>query len=501
MDRLKLALVHLDVRHGDAARNRNEMLLLTERAAGNGAGIIVNTELAVSGYSFSSREEIAGLVETKEGPTISALKTIASRYACFVVAGYPEKDEETGIYYNSTAVIGPEGVLLLNYRKITAEVRWACSGSPLQNNVFSTPWGTAGVMICSDTYYGAIPRMASLKGVDLLLVPANWPGGSLDPRELWQVRARENGYFLAACNRSGKDKTMSCEEAWSCVYGPDGEKVLEASSCISEIFYAELPLDGGKLTSFREKQLVTRKPSMFAPIYLDMRYATDLTIYYKLPEPAQLNIACHSSGPEELSSGTMLENIVENYGGRKTDMVVLPSGKGDDREMVLKRLSRAARKYRVDICSGFYNEKNGEELVVFAGKNGELLLRTDKDRELTIIDLDSVRIALLCKTELYHPETVIACAKQGCDLVLCSSAALDDLDRKVLGARTIEQAAVAVSGHDRSFICQPPEGHHRWAETSAEGGKGFVTTLDIGKLREKNYFDRIDYEILLKKRD
>ena len=500
MERLKLALVHLDVRHGEPERNRDELVAFNTRAAESGAKIIVNTELAVSGYSFSSRDDIASLVESRKGVTIKALQKVASRYSCFIVLGYAERDDETGIYYNAAAVVGPDGKLLLNYRKITAEVRWACAGTPFQHNTFSTSWGTVGILICSDIYYGAIPRMSSLKGVDLLLVPANWPGGSLDPRELWQVRAKENGFFLAACNRSGKDRTMSCEDAYSCVYGANGERILESCNCESDIFYAELPLEDGRLLSHREKQLQSRKPSMYAPMYLDMRYAADLTSYYELPEPAGLRLACYPVEQSKLFAEDVLEKTARGYREEKADLLVLPAGCADDEEMVLKRLSLAAVTNKIDICAGFLGEKNGSEVIVFAGKNGDLVQRSCESRDLEFIDLDNARIALVCKGELYHPETVMACAKQGCDVVVCASSALDDLDQLVLGSRSIEQTAVAVCGNDRAFICQPPEGHYRWAETATDHGKGCVTTLDVGKLREKKFYDRLDYELLLRKR-
>lgn len=500
MERLKLALVHLNVRHGEPDQNRNELIAFNTKAAESGAKIIVNTELAVSGYSFSSRNDIASLVESQKGATIKALRKVASRYSCFIVLGYAEKDDETGIYYNAAAVIGPDGKLLLNYRKITAEVRWACAGTPFQHNTFSTPWGTVGILICSDTYYGAIPRMSSLKGVDLLLVPANWPGGSLDPRELWRVRAKENGFFLAACNRSGKDKTMSCEDAYSCVYGANGERILESRSCESDIFYTELPLEGGKLLSNREKQLQSRKPSMYAPMYLDMRYATDLTSYYKLPEPSELNVACHSFDAEELFKDDVLESHIQVHGGGASDLLVLPAGFSDDKEQALNRLSSAARQHRVVVCAGVLSGKNGVMMMVCAGKNGDLSTRLNEEGSPFYIDLDNARIALASRNELYHPEMVMACAKQGCDLLICPASGLDDHDRRVLGARSIEQAALAVSGSNLAFVCQPPEGHYRWAETYADNGAGCSVTLDIVRLRQKRFYDRLDYDLLLRNR-
>lgn len=499
MERLKLALVHLDVVHGEAERNRDELVLFNERAAENGARIIVNTELAVSGYSFGSRDEIACLVESQEGPTVTALRQVASRYGCFIVLGYPEKDERTDIYYNAAAVIGPDGALLLNYRKVTAEVRWACAGTSFQRNSFETPWGRVGVLICSDTYYGAIPRMSSLNGVDLLLVPANWPGGSLDPRELWQVRAKENGFFLAACNRSGKDKTMSCEDACSCIYGPDGTKILESCSCTSDIFFADLPLEGGKLPSCRETQLRSREPSLYTPMYLDMRYAADLTSYYKLPEAAKMSVASRSFPAEELFTGDRLEETVDAYSGEKTALLVLPAGIAGDNEDVLNRLVLAARKSLVNVCTGVVSEKDGSTVIAFAEKNGNLSLRSKKYGQHCFIDLDNARIALAFKDELYHPEMVIACAKQGCDLIVCSASCLNDHDQRVLGARSIEQTGLAVSGNNRAFICQPPEGHYRWEEVSAKTGEGCSVTLDIERLRQKTFYDRLDYGLLLGK--
>ncbi len=500
MERLKLALVHLNVRHGEPEQNRNELIAFNTGAAENGAKIIVNTELAVSGYSFSSRNDIASLVESQQGVTIKVLQEVASHYSCFIVLGYAERDDETGIYYNSAAVIGPDGKLLLNYRKITAEVRWACAGAPFQHNTFPTPWGTIGILICSDTYYGAIPRMSSLRGVDLLLVPANWPGGSLDPRELWQARAKENGFFLAACNRSGKDKTMSCEDAYSCVYGANGERILESRSCESDVFYTELPLEDGKLLSQREKQLQSRKPSMYAPMYLDMRYATDLTSYYELPEPSEIKVVCRPLHAKELFLDDVLESHIRTYSGEKSDLLIFPVGLSDDKEQALSRLSSAAHKHHVDVCAGVVSERNGSMVIALAEKDGNLSVRSNENSKLLSVDLDNARVVLAFRDELYHPEMVIASAKQGCDLIVCPASDLDDHDRRVLGARSIEQAALAVSGNSLAFVCQPPEGHYRWAETCADNGAGCSVTLDIGKLRQKKFYERLDYDLLLRSR-
>ena len=230
MESLKIGLIHLNVRHGRPDINKEELLRLNRRAAEAGAGIIVNTEMAVSGYSFQSRDEISNDVESLDGEFVHAMAGIASRYGVYIVLGCAERDDETNIYYNAAAAFSPEGKTVRRYRKNSAEARWACSGNPLDDNTFETPWGRAGLLICSDTYFSALARMTALRGADIILVPANWPEGALDPCLLWQTRAYENGVYIAACNRCGTDRKMTFDSAASCVYAPSGKMLLRTQT-------------------------------------------------------------------------------------------------------------------------------------------------------------------------------------------------------------------------------------------------------------------------------
>ncbi len=499
MERLNISLVHLDVRHGERERNREELLRLNKAAAESGARIIVNTELALTGYSYGSREDISLVAESADGPTTAELSAIAADYGCYIVFGHAEEDDHTGIFYNSATVIDPDGKRLFSYRKLTAEVRWACPGLPSQPNTFDTPWGRVGVMICSDSYYGSIPRMSALRGTDLLLVPANWPGGSLDPRELWQARARENGFFLAACNRGGKDKTMSCEDAYSCVYGPGGEALLTQKSCSSRIFTVGLPLEHGRLSSETSEQMNTRIPEQYEGIYLDMRYADDMTAYCTLPPPGEFRVVCQPADPELLFAhdGSLagIEGVKVLAGA---DLLVLPAGYAHTTDVAAESIGKTAEALQCAVCAGIVAD--GCFTIVCADRNGAITMKPCSEPSLRWIDLPNARIALASREELYHPELGIALAKQGCDLVVVPSLTLDKHDRSVLGARSIEQVAVAASGSDRAFLAQPPEGHYRWAEAYTErADEPCSVTLDISRLRRKHFYERLDYELLLGK--
>ncbi|RKO66585.1 nitrilase-related carbon-nitrogen hydrolase [Desulfofundulus salinus] len=72
------------------------------------ARIIVNPELATTGYAFESRRDISPFVETVPGPTTELFGALARRYGVYICLGLPEVDLKSGIYYN-TAVHLEEG--------------------------------------------------------------------------------------------------------------------------------------------------------------------------------------------------------------------------------------------------------------------------------------------------------------------------------------------------------------------------------------------------------
>lgn len=79
------------------------------------ADLIVLPELCMSGYQFTSKEEVTVLAEeVPHGPTTQRLIALARERSMVIVAGLPERD---GAYlYNSAVIVGPSG-LIGCYRK------------------------------------------------------------------------------------------------------------------------------------------------------------------------------------------------------------------------------------------------------------------------------------------------------------------------------------------------------------------------------------------------
>lgn len=203
------------------AANLDALLALTEEAAAGGARLIVTPEMATTGYCWADRAEIAADVEPAPGPTTERFTAIAARFDCWIVVGMAEVDPQTGIFYNTAALVGPDGVAG-RYRKTHAfisEPKWAKDGD-LGIPVFATPLGRIAVTICMDAVYPETARIPALAGADVICFPTNWVYEK-SPSPSWMVRAAENGVYFVAANRYGLERGVQFSGG-SAIIDPDG---------------------------------------------------------------------------------------------------------------------------------------------------------------------------------------------------------------------------------------------------------------------------------------
>ncbi|HPT38487.1 MAG TPA: carbon-nitrogen hydrolase family protein, partial [Methanothrix sp.] len=306
---LRVALIHAKIDWKDKDRNIERLLQLNRKAASSKARIILNTELATTGYAFESRREIAPLTECIPGPTTGAFGRIARDFACYIAFGLAERDASTGIFYNSAAMIGPDGTLLARYRKASPAFRenlWAAKGC-LPVPVVPTNFGSLALVICADSYSYRQARIAALQGAKLLLIPANWPPEHHNPEKFWRARALENGIYVMACNRTGIDKVMDCRKAESFVIDPLGRAMKQFSSPEDSIVYESIPLKNGEIDCDCRMQqclrpgpsgilkspglLKSRRPGCYGNISLDPYSYINIELLLGLPAAAQFTAA------------------------------------------------------------------------------------------------------------------------------------------------------------------------------------------------------------------
>ncbi|MGD9949350.1 MAG: carbon-nitrogen hydrolase family protein [Desulfobulbus sp.] len=500
MSPLRLALLHLTAAHKHPEANRRQLFNLFRRAGDAGAQLVMAPEMALSGYSFTGRDDIAPFTETIDGPTLSGLAEIVRCYGMYGCIGLAEREARTNIFYNSAFVLDPSGKVALRYRKINAEHRWACPGNPQEDNTLPTPWGRMGVLICSDSYHGLLSRITALRGADLLLIPANWPPTGLDPRELWRARALENGIHLAACNRTGMDLSMDCRQGPSGLFTPEGATLLDHNSPDSQMLLIELPLDTNNRlpAATRLARLQEQTMGDISPCYLNLMGIADLTSFLHLPPPGLLTIHCITA-TEINQIIAELETSKENKSPHALHL--LPAGQYSDQ--ALNQLQAHCTRHqdaitltRIGAQPGLYflQGKQPKQVWPFSGE------QSSTNSHFARVDYGPSRVLLAPQVALSHPEPIIAAAKQGCDLVAFCCEQLSEEDQLIAGVRTIDNIAVALAAGNGAGIWMTPEGHQRWEEILAGSGQSCSYLLDTHRTRKKRFQDRVDYQQLLRDR-
>jgi predicted amidohydrolase len=340
-----VAAIQYEPTLGEKEKNICDLLALVEDAASHGARLIVLPELATTGCSWISREDIAPYTESVPGPTTQRFQHLATAYSCYIVVGLPEIDPQLQIFYNSAVLIGPEGVIGV-YRKIHASIgdpRWARDGD-LGVLIWETPLGRIGIMIGTDTQYFETARLAALKGADILVLPANCSDEKC-PSSWWMARAFENGVYLIAANRGGSERGTQFSGG-SCIINPDGtvQKFLDDDQGIAYGEVTTLPQNPERTWQFDEEvegyPLADRRPGEYLPL-LSNNYLWEPLRYHSLYTPHQLppgQLSCVGIVQMPLTSQTassseeiigelyqLLQISLRDNAPALPDVVVLPS--------------------------------------------------------------------------------------------------------------------------------------------------------------------------------
>ncbi|MCA9816594.1 MAG: nitrilase-related carbon-nitrogen hydrolase [Cyanobacteriota/Melainabacteria group bacterium] len=227
----------------------------TEKAAKEGVKILCYQEI-FNGPYFCAEQETCwyeSAEEIPDGPTVKLLQDVAKKHAMVLVVPIYEK-EQTGIYYNSAAVIDADGKYLGKYRKNhiphVAPGFWEkfyFRPGNLGYPVFHTKYATIGVYICYDRHFPEGARALGLNGAQIVFNPSATVAGLSE--YLWKLEqpahAAANGYFIGAINRVGTEEPWNIGEFYGTSYfcNPRGQIIKEASRDQEELVVADLDLD------------------------------------------------------------------------------------------------------------------------------------------------------------------------------------------------------------------------------------------------------------------
>jgi predicted amidohydrolase len=164
------------------------------------------------------------LAERLPGPSVNLIARRASQLSTTIVFGLVAKERVESILYDAAVVIGPDGEMLGDYRKVhlKSEERLAFRAG-YRYPIFETAFGQIGILIGWDLAFPEAARSLALDGAELLVVCANWEQPHKDEwRSYLFSRAYENSIFVAAANRVGEEYTYAFFGR-SMIVGPRGE--------------------------------------------------------------------------------------------------------------------------------------------------------------------------------------------------------------------------------------------------------------------------------------
>lgn len=223
MTTVTLAALQLPLGSGVEAENIAAVSALVEEAADKGARIILPPELFSGPYFCKTEEEelFALARPTAQHPSVIAMQDLAARLKVTIPTSFFERDGHH--YYNTLAMIGPDGAIMGTYRKSHIP-----DGPGYEEKYYFRPgndgfkvWDVPvdgqsvriGVGVCWDQWYPECARVMALMGAELLLYPTAIGSepydATLDTSRMWRRamigHAVSNCMPVIAANRIGEE--------------------------------------------------------------------------------------------------------------------------------------------------------------------------------------------------------------------------------------------------------------------------------------------------------
>lgn len=235
--------------------------------------LIVFPELVTTGYELGIR--FTDVAERVPGATVNLLAQRAADYGTHIVFGMVTKEKVESVIYNAAIVIGPDGEMLGEYRKLHLPGEERLAFRPgYRLPVFETTFGQVGVLIGWDLAFPETARSLALDGAELLCVCANWSHPPAEERgislEEWRTyvhaRAMENALYVVASNRIGEEYSYRFVGD-SRVVGPQGETYVFVDEVIDDAYaVATIDLDAVRAAREESQLIQCRVPAAYRAV-------------------------------------------------------------------------------------------------------------------------------------------------------------------------------------------------------------------------------------------
>jgi predicted amidohydrolase len=245
---VRVAAVQHDIVWEDPPANFARLAPMIEDAAGNGARLVVLTEMCTTGFSMDTERT----AEPLDGPSACFLQDQARTHGVWVCGSVPERAVDGANPANCLVLAAPDGAAH-RYRKLhpftySGEHERYSAGDELVT--VDVEGVRVSLFVCYDLRFGdEFWRLAH--DTDCYVVPANWPEQRRDHwRTLLRARAIENLAYVIGANRVGEGGGVNYVGD-SAVIGPFGEELANGEGAGETILYADV--DPAQVVSTRAR--------------------------------------------------------------------------------------------------------------------------------------------------------------------------------------------------------------------------------------------------------
>jgi len=244
---------------------------LIAEAAKKGANLVVFPEAFIAGYPDWIWQVPPGEITLNQAlyarfldsaiaipsPESETLAAAARKAGVYLAIGVNERSGSGGSVYNTLLFIGPDGTILGHHQKLVPTLAertaWAF-GDPATLEVYDTPMGRLGGLICWENYMPLVRQSLYERGIALYAAP------TYDEGSAWQATVRHIGkegrVYIAGCCMVLRKATVlavlpelepyyTSVGEWinsgnSMIAGPNGEILAEPLHQKEGILYAEI---------------------------------------------------------------------------------------------------------------------------------------------------------------------------------------------------------------------------------------------------------------------
>lgn len=243
---MRLALIQMS-NAGSVSENLSKSIQAIETAKEHGADLVLFPEVQLTEF-FPQYEglDVTGYRLNAESKEVKQICDACKK--CHIWAVPNIYLEEGGKAYDASILIDKEGKIVGTQKMVhVAQAKqfyeqdyYTPSDEGFQ--IFDTPFGKIGIVVCFDRHYPESIRTEALMGAELILIPT--VNTKTEPSEMfeWEIRVQafQNSVAIAMCNRVGIEGEMEFSGE-SILTDANGNLVIKADDQ-EQILYADIEL-------------------------------------------------------------------------------------------------------------------------------------------------------------------------------------------------------------------------------------------------------------------